>query len=138
MADFVCENESQLPEAAAFILKQAGAAKVILFEGDMGSGKTTMIKAICLKLGSKSHFSSPSYALVNEYDSASGKLYHFDLYRLKSKEELYDLGVEQYLDSGCYCFVEWPDYIRPVLEQDYLLVKLQVRADGARQISTLK
>lgn len=136
MAEFVCERESQLPEAAAFILEQAGTAKVMLFDGEMGSGKTTLIKAICAKLGSTSHFSSPTYALVNEYNSPSGKLYHFDLYRLKSMEELYDLGIEQYLDSGSFCFVEWPEFIKPVLEEEHLRVNIQVRTDGSRQITT--
>lgn len=138
MAEFLCNSEKQLPEAAEFILREAGDARILLFEGLMGSGKTSLIKALCGLLGSKDHFSSPSFSLVNEYQSSKGKLFHFDLYRLNRTEELYDIGVELYLDSGQYCFVEWPELIKPLLEQDYLIVHIVTGENASRKITTSK
>lgn len=135
MAEFYCETEKQLPEAAEFVLREAKGVKVLLFDGTMGSGKTSLIKALCSKLGSQNHFSSPSFALVNEYKGASGKIYHFDLYRLNNTEELYDIGIEDYLDSGQYCLVEWPDLLKPLLEQDFLYVHIELLKNKARKIS---
>lgn len=130
MAEFFCSTEAHLPEAVDFILKEAGETKIFLFEGPMGSGKTSLIKAICAKLGSRSHFSSPTFAIVNEYDSPSGKLFHFDLYRVQNKSELLDLGIEHYLDSGRYCFVEWPELVKDLLEDNYLEVKLRLQGES--------
>lgn len=84
--------------------------KVFLFNGEMGAGKTTFIKSLCLYLGVTDSMSSPTYSIVNEYHtSPSGKIYHFDLYRLKNERELFDIGFEEYIDSGFYNFIEWPE-----------------------------
>jgi len=98
-----------LHEVATDIVASLGDKKIILFYGEMGSGKTTLIKEICKQLGVTGSMSSPTFGIVNEYSSREGKIYHFDLYRVKNLEECLDLGMEEYLYSGNYCFVEWPD-----------------------------
>jgi tRNA threonylcarbamoyladenosine biosynthesis protein TsaE len=85
--------------------------KVILLEGPMGAGKTTLIKALCAELGVKGATSSPTFSLVNEYQGAKDKIFHFDLHRLKMEEEALDFGIEEYFYSGNFCFVEWPEKI---------------------------
>ncbi len=87
---------------------------VCLLNGEMGAGKTTLVKELCKQLGSIDHGSSPTYSLVNEYDTASGvTIFHFDLYRVKSEDELYGIGFEEYLDQGAYVFIEWPEIATP-------------------------
>lgn len=98
-----------LPEVAHDIISSIGDKKIILFYGEMGSGKTTLIKEICKQLGVTGSMSSPTFGIVNEYTAAHGKIYHFDLYRVKNLEECLDLGMEEYLYSGHHCFIEWPD-----------------------------
>ncbi len=94
-----------------------GDEKIILFDAPMGSGKTTFIKALCQYLGTANSLSSPTYSIVNEYETPyNKKIYHFDLYRLKSTEELLGIGFEDYLDSGNYVFIEWPEIAMPFLE----------------------
>jgi tRNA threonylcarbamoyladenosine biosynthesis protein TsaE len=118
-------NESQLPEAAAGLIEYAGGRKIFLFEGEMGSGKTTFIKAICNFLGVKDGLSSPTYSIVNEYNTTDGKrICHFDLYRLKNLQECLDIGMEDYLDSGDYCFVEWPKIAERIYPDNAVSVKI--------------
>jgi tRNA threonylcarbamoyladenosine biosynthesis protein TsaE len=111
---------NDLPEAGKKLLEFAGPSKTLAIKGSMGSGKTTLIKQLCKQLGSVDNFSSPTYAIINEYSSPKGKIFHFDLYRLKSKKEVLDLGIEEYLDSNCYCFIEWPDLILDLIPKPYL------------------
>lgn len=120
----VCDSTEELPEIAKNLLRYAGNCKVFLFEAQMGSGKTTFIKQLCKTLGSTDNFSSPTFSIVNEYSSPSGKLYHFDLYRIKHIEELYDLGIEEYLDSGAYCFVEWPELLQDMVRVPAIKVSI--------------
>lgn len=112
----------KLPEAAKKLLEFSGGIKVFAFNGEMGSGKTTFIKELSKILGSKDNFSSPTYSIVNEYVSPVGKIYHFDLYRLKSVEELMDIGFEEYLCSGHYCFIEWPLIGETLLIKPYMII----------------
>ncbi len=99
-----------LDEVAKDIVASLGERKIILFYGEMGSGKTTLIKEICKQLGVTDSMSSPTYAIVNEYHASDKKtIYHFDLYRVKNLEECLDIGMEEYLYSGNYCLIEWPD-----------------------------
>jgi len=111
---------------AKAILDFAGSAKIFLFEAPMGAGKTTLIKEICIQLGSGDHFSSPTYSIINEYDYPDGRIYHFDLYRLKSEEELLDLGIEEHLAFGNYCFFEWPQLVERLLDPGYLKIEIEV------------
>lgn len=131
-------SKSDLPWAAAELIRFAAARKIWLFEGDMAAGKTTFIKAICAVKGVTDAVSSPTYSLVNEYETAQReKLYHFDFYRINSEEEALDMGVLDYLDSGNICMIEWPSRIKSFLPETYLLVTLEVGAGEARTI-TLK
>ena len=113
-------------------LLEKSKAKIFLFNGPMGSGKTTLIKELCKILGSKDHFSSPTYSIVNEYSMPGGKIFHFDLYRAATTIELMDLGIEEYLDSGNYCFIEWPELAENLIESDYIKVTLVVEGDKRR------
>ncbi|MEC3879255.1 tRNA (adenosine(37)-N6)-threonylcarbamoyltransferase complex ATPase subunit type 1 TsaE [Parapedobacter sp. 10938] len=124
-----------LPEAAGRMLAVVGDRRVWLFYGAMGAGKTTLISELCRQLGVVDATSSPTFAIVNEYDSAAGTLYHFDFYRIKSEREAYDLGYEDYFYSGSYCFVEWPEKIADLLPDDAVRIHVTATADGRRRIT---
>jgi tRNA threonylcarbamoyladenosine biosynthesis protein TsaE len=115
--------------AALLLLNFAGERKIFLFEGPMGSGKTTIIKEMARHLKSSDHFSSPTYSLVNDYAYPGGKIFHFDLYRLKNVEELLDLGIEEQLYSSNYCFIEWPALTRDLLHSNYVEVVLKTEGE---------
>ncbi len=124
-----------LPHIAQAILA-ANPEKVLLFKGAMGAGKTTLIKQLCKTLGVKDEVSSPTYSIVNEYATTSNKIvYHFDFYRLEQEEEAYDFGVEEYLYSGEWCFMEWPEKIRNLLPELYSMVELSIAEDGQRTVT---
>ncbi len=96
--------------AAKWLLEQAGNSKVIAFHGELGAGKTTLISVICGELGVKDTVSSPTFSIINIYETESGsRLYHLDLYRLKSEQEAIEAGIEECVESGSFCFVEWPE-----------------------------
>ena len=109
--------------------------KVFALFGKMGAGKTTFIQAICRYLGSTDNITSPTFALVNEYESKFGRVYHFDFYRIKEMEEAFDIGYEDYLYSGNYCFIEWPEKIEPLLPANIVEVKIEVTNNENRIIS---
>ena len=124
----------QIDSAAQQILA-ANPEKVILFNGEMGAGKTTLIKALCRALGIHDTTSSPTFSLVNEYVSDAGQtVYHFDVYRLKNESEALDMGIDEYLYSGNYCFIEWPDKIPNLIPENHSVVSLTVLQDGTRQL----
>jgi tRNA threonylcarbamoyladenosine biosynthesis protein TsaE len=109
--------------------------KVVLFYGEMGTGKTTLIKEICRQLGVADNMSSPTFALVNEYHTKdNGTIYHFDLYRIKNIEECLDIGMEEYLYSGNYCFIEWPEITLPLLPDNYCSLYIRTEKDNTRSI----
>ncbi len=112
----------KLPEACKKLIEFAGDIKVFAFNAEMGAGKTTFIKELCLALGSKDNFSSPTYSIVNEYRSPKSKIYHFDFYRIKSVEEIVKIDFEEYIFSGNYCFIEWPDLALLLLPKPYLSI----------------
>lgn len=113
-------------EAAKQLIAFAKEQKVFLFDAPMGAGKTTFIKSLCQCLNVTDAMSSPTYSIVNEYHTSSkSKLYHFDLYRLKSSEELFEIGFEDYIDSGNYLFIEWPELAMPFLES-YLRIIIKI------------
>lgn len=108
------------------------------FYGAMGAGKTTLIRELTAQLGVTDMVTSPTFALVNEYQSEGGKvIYHFDFYRINRLEEVYDLGYEEYFYSGDLCLVEWPELIEELLPEDVVKVKIEEQEDGARVISVL-
>ncbi len=131
-------SEFDLPEAASTLLTFAENEKVFLFEGEMGAGKTTLIKTICHKLGVRDTASSPTYSIVNEYEYDDGKVYHFDFFRIKTENEAFDIGFEEYLDSGEYCFIEWPEMIPNLWPLHYIHIKIHTDGDGSRMISANK
>ncbi len=125
-----------IEEAAKTFLHQLGERKVVAFYGSMGAGKTTFIKAICDVLGVTDAVASPTFAIVNEYLAADGdSIYHFDFYRIKKLEEVYDIGYENYFYSGSYCFIEWPELIEELLPDDTVRVHITETADGARELT---
>ncbi|WP_396175897.1 tRNA (adenosine(37)-N6)-threonylcarbamoyltransferase complex ATPase subunit type 1 TsaE [Flavobacterium sp.] len=124
---------AHINEAARYFLA-ANPPKVVLFHGEMGAGKTTFIKALCVALGVKSPTSSPTFSLVNEYEATEGLVYHFDMYRLKSETEALDFGIDDYLFSGNWCFIEWAEKIPNLIPDEHLVVTLTVVADGKREL----
>ncbi|HEV7348655.1 tRNA (adenosine(37)-N6)-threonylcarbamoyltransferase complex ATPase subunit type 1 TsaE [Telluribacter sp.] len=126
---------SELDSVAAQLLSLGNSVPVWLFEGTMGAGKTTLIKKLCSQLGVVSLVQSPTFALVNEYQTAEGGLiYHFDFYRIKNETEALDMGVEEYFDAGDYCFVEWPGRILSLWPSSYLLVDMSTDEEGERTV----
>lgn len=111
-------------------------SKVIVFNGPMGAGKTTLIKVLSQSLGVTDATSSPTFALVNEYENQQGeKIYHFDMYRLKSEMEALDFGIEDYLYSGHWCFIEWAEKIPNLLPEQHARIDLSVLPDGKRKLT---
>jgi tRNA threonylcarbamoyladenosine biosynthesis protein TsaE len=124
----------QINEVAQQILAQ-NPKNVILFDGEMGVGKTTLIKALAKALGVEGTTSSPTFSLVNEYQTASSKLlYHFDVYRLKNENEAYDMGIEDYLYSGNWCFIEWAEKIPNLIPEEHSVIKIKLASDGKREL----
>ncbi|OFY58984.1 MAG: tRNA (adenosine(37)-N6)-threonylcarbamoyltransferase complex ATPase subunit type 1 TsaE [Bacteroidetes bacterium RBG_13_46_8] len=125
----------QTDQVSARFLKIAGNRRKFAFTGAMGSGKTTLITAICRQLGVVSRVTSPSFALVNEYRTASGEvIFHFDFYRIRSIEEAFDLGYEEYFYSDAWCFIEWAEKAAEILPDDFVRVNIEVQKDNTRQI----
>lgn len=125
----------KLPEKAALFLSSIGERPVVAFSGEMGAGKTTFIQALCLSLGVPQDVNSPTFSLVNEYFTTSGEsVFHFDLYRIEDPDELFDLGYEEYFFSGKRCFIEWPEKASHLIPDDALMVHIEVREDGSREL----
>ncbi len=119
----VINNLNELPRAANELLEAFKEKKIFAFYGQMGAGKTTFIKSLCEELGVSETVSSPTFSIVNEYLSSSGlKIFHFDFYRIKSENEAYDMGYEDYFYSDAYCFIEWPEKIQDILPADSIKV----------------
>lgn len=126
----------ELPEVAEKFINEIGADRIFLFEGDMGAGKTTLIAEICRQLGATDDFGSPTFSLVNEYRDAKGNpLYHFDLYRIESPAEAFEMGAEEYFNSGELCLVEWPDRLGELVPDDARTVRITVNPDESRTLS---
>lgn len=134
--EIVIKSTADLPAAARSFIEAMGEHTLFAFYGKMGAGKTTFIKAICEALGVEDPITSPTFALVNEYRSAvSGELiYHFDFYRIKKLEEVYDMGYEDYFYSGALCFIEWPELVEDLLPGDAVRVEIVEEADGSRRV----
>jgi tRNA threonylcarbamoyladenosine biosynthesis protein TsaE len=117
---------TDLPAAAAQLLAAFPERRVFAFHGQLGAGKTTFIKALCAELGVQSNMSSPSFALVNTYESNRGPVHHYDLYRLRNAQEAFDAGLEEVVWSGEYCFIEWPEKAAELLPDDVVEVFLEI------------
>ena len=128
-------NEQGEAVSALEILRATEPHRVFAFEGQMGAGKTTFIKKLCEEMGTTDVVNSPTFAIVNVYDVEQpyrGEVYHFDCYRLKDIREAMDFGAEEYLYSGNYCFIEWPEMIEPLLPEDTVWVKIVPQENGDR------
>jgi tRNA threonylcarbamoyladenosine biosynthesis protein TsaE len=124
----------QIQEAVQQIIAQ-NPKKIILFNGEMGAGKTTFIKQLCKSMGVQGTISSPTFSLVNEYHTADNQtIYHFDFYRLNRESEALDMGVEDYLFSGNWCFIEWSEKISSLIPDEHTVITIQVNPDGKRQL----
>jgi len=125
-----------IDDAARLFLEKVGKRRHFALYGSMGAGKTTFIKALCKALGVTGTVTSPTFALVNEYNTGNnGKVYHFDFYRINKPEEVFDFGCEEYFASGGYCFVEWPEKAEIALPSDICKVKIRELMNGNREIS---
>jgi tRNA threonylcarbamoyladenosine biosynthesis protein TsaE len=110
---------------------------ILIFNGQMGAGKTTLIKSICKEMGVQTPTSSPTFSLVNEYEIQGGKIFHFDMYRLKSEEEALDFGLEDYLYSGHLCLIEWAEKIPNLLPENHHVIEIKILDDGKRNLRFL-
>ena len=131
------ESLADLPKAAETFFNEIGDAKVFAFNAEMGSGKTTFISALLNHMGIEELEGSPTYSLVNIYESKRyGKIHHFDLYRIESEEEAFDIGIEEMLYSNHYCFIEWPDKIENLLPEG--TKHISIRLEGEKRIIVLE
>ena len=139
-------NEQGEEVAATDILEKCGDRRVFAFNGNMGAGKTTFIKCLCEAMGTEDVVNSPTFAIVNVYEveerkGENGKVktevYHFDCYRIKDLREAMDMGTEEYLYSGNYCFIEWAEMIEPLLPDDLVTVEIEVLENGDRELRVL-
>jgi tRNA threonylcarbamoyladenosine biosynthesis protein TsaE len=125
----------EIHKTAEKFIDQIGEKKIFAFNGKMGAGKTTFIKAICEVMGVKETINSPTFSIVNEYEAADGRIiYHFDCYRINKIQEALDLGAEEYLCSGNLCFIEWSENIAPLLPDSLINVDIEEIENGKRQI----
>lgn len=131
------DSLTQIQQAAQQFVAHMGNGSVYAFYGKMGAGKTTFIKAVCECLGVKDVITSPTFAIVNEYtaEKINKPIYHFDFYRIKKLEEVYDMGYEDYFYGGGLCFLEWPELIESLLPEDVTKVTISENPDGSRTVS---
>lgn len=129
------DSINDLPEAADAILEALNGRSIVAFWGEMGAGKTTLIRALCDRLGITDTVTSPTFALVNEYHTETGEpIYHFDFYRINRIEEVFDFGYEEYFYSGNLCLIEWPEKIEGLLPEETLSVRIRITSDESRTI----
>ena len=134
--EIVIRDINDIDRAAAEFLEKIGDSRLVAFFAPMGSGKTTFTTAICRVLGVTDPVGSPTFAIVNEYMTAAGEpMYHFDFYRINKLSEALDIGLEDYLYSGCLCIMEWPENIDGLLPEDTLRVEIKVEPDQSRTIT---
>lgn len=127
-------NIEQVETVAKQVL-EAATSKIILFEGEMGVGKTTLIKTLVGLLGSEDLVSSPTFSLVNEYKGINDNIFHFDLYRIDDEEELYNFGIETYIYSNDYVFVEWPNLLKPLLQDQFTTINIKLSENSTRELT---
>ncbi len=127
---YVLDDISEIADRVLEIINH----KILLFFGEMGVGKTTLIKAIASKLGAEENVSSPTFSIVNEHVLKVGKLYHFDFYRIESDEELFDLGIDEMLESGHWCMIEWPEKAESILPLKMTKIIIDTNNNGSRTI----
>ena len=127
-----CKRQDELADIASQIFDFANQIKVWLIVGDLGAGKTTLIKELCRSLGVDDEVASPTFAIINEYEAEDAPLYHFDFYRLNNEQEAIDIGVGDYLHSGNYCFIEWPQKVEQILPDKFLMIRIDTKGGEER------
>ena len=133
MMEIIIRHKRDIPSAVRKLLKHYGEQRIFAFDGPMGSGKTTIIKALCSELGASDITSSPTFTIVNEYRRLSGSsLFHIDLYRIRKTEEAFDIGIDEYLTGSSWCFIEWPGIIEDLLPEETVHVSLSVGESDER------
>ncbi len=133
--EIVCESIEKIEEATEQIIAFGRDVNVWLFDGEMGAGKTTLIKSICSQLGVEDTVNSPTFSIVNEYQNSQDEtFYHFDFYRIKDESEATEIGAEEYFDSGAYCFIEWPSKVENILPEEVLKINITVTGKTSRKI----
>ena len=142
MISIEIKDIEHIREAAREFINHIGDHRVFAFYGKMGAGKTTFVKAVCEELGVNDVITSPTFSIINEYTAPPSTLhpspstiYHFDFYRIKKLEEVYDMGYEDYFYSGALCFIEWPELIEDILPDDAVRVSIAEQEDGSRLVS---
>ncbi len=135
MIEIPIPSLDRIDDAAQQFVAQIGLRRVFAFYGSMGAGKTTFIKAVCKQLGVSDAVTSPTFAIVNEYASDMGPVYHFDFYRIKNLAEVMDIGFEDYVYSGNLCLMEWPELIEELLPENTIKVNISVAEDGVRAVT---
>lgn len=132
-------SEEELSRVAEALLQEFPNDRVFCFYGEMGAGKTTFIKVVCQQLGASDTTSSPTFAIINEYLTQDDEsIYHFDFYRIEKLADAYEIGVEDYLYSGNYCFLEWPENIPELIQPEFVKVKITVGSDHSRTFETVE
>ena len=126
------DSLSELPHVAEAVIEALDGRSVVLLRGGMGAGKTTLVSRIAALLGAEDTVTSPTFALVNQYEGQECRIYHFDFYRIDSIEEVFDLGYEEYFYSGDLCLVEWPEKIEPLIPDDAMVVRITAGDDEQR------
>ncbi len=135
--DIEISSLENIRHAARLFINQMENNKIFAFYGKMGAGKTTFIKALCEELGVEEVVNSPTFSIINEYNTTSGtQIYHFDFYRLNKPEEAMQFGVEDYFYSGNLCFMEWPEKISPLLPDNYIEVHITENENGTRSLKS--
>ena len=135
MTNIEIPSLESLPQAAQQFIAAMKGRKVFAVYGKMGAGKTTFIKELCKALGTEDEVNSPTFAIVNEYATPQGPIFHFDFYRIKKEEEVCDLGYEDYVYSGNICLMEWPELIEDMLPDDTVRVTIVEHEDGTRTLT---
>lgn len=134
--EITIQDINDLSRAAAEIIEAIGDRRIVALRGNMGAGKTTLVAEMMRQLGMDDEASSPTFAIVNEYHSSNTgqTVYHFDFYRLESSAEAYDIGIEDYWDSGNLCLMEWTENIEDILPDDTLFIEIEEQPDGSRNV----
>ncbi len=134
MQEIAIDSVSQLRSVAQMILKSLNGRTVVLLDGAMGAGKTTLVREIAAELGSVDCVTSPTFAIVNEYILGGGEsMFHFDMYRIERIEEAYDMGFLEYINSGALCFIEWAERVEALLPEDAMVVRIAAPSECERQ-----
>ncbi|MBK8621021.1 MAG: tRNA (adenosine(37)-N6)-threonylcarbamoyltransferase complex ATPase subunit type 1 TsaE [Saprospiraceae bacterium] len=129
---------SSVPGAAEKILKEFAGDRIFILSGNLGAGKTTLVQALCRHLGYSGNVSSPTFSIINEYGIENKTIYHMDLYRLEDIDEALEIGIEEYLYSGSYCFIEWAEVIIPILPLPFVVIEINTENEQSRNMTVKK